>query len=109
MHVVFHELFGVFLENVVYLIKNPRLVEPAHPTIVYAIANDADRKVFSALVRGRYAPDQSVFFLAGSGDREQQVVSARVKDAEAKLLSLDLGTVMYLPPRQTGPRKARSE
>jgi hypothetical protein len=52
------------------------------------------------LVRECYPPEQSVFFLAGSGDREQQVVSAQVKDVEGKLLSLDLGTVMYLPPRQ---------
>lgn len=92
--------FGLRVIDLVYLIRNPGLLEPTHPTIVYAIANDADRRAFSALVRGRYAPDQSVFFLAGSGDREQQVVSAPVKDVEAKLLSLDLGTVMYLPPRQ---------
>lgn len=92
--------FGSRVFDLVHLIKNPRLLEPAHPTIVYAIANDDDRRTFGALVRERYAPDRSVFFLAGSGDREQQVVSARVKDLEAKLLSLDLGTVMYLPPRQ---------
>ncbi|PIR19505.1 MAG: hypothetical protein COV48_01635, partial [Elusimicrobia bacterium CG11_big_fil_rev_8_21_14_0_20_64_6] len=59
-----------------------------------------DRKAFSAFIRGQYSPDQNVFFLAGSGDREQQVVSARIKEMEEKLLSLDLGTVMYLPPRQ---------
>jgi len=92
--------FGQRVFDLVYLIKNPRLLQPAHPTIVYAIANDEDRRTFSALVRASYAPDQSVFFLAGSGDREQQVVSAKVKDVEEKLLSLDLGTVMYLPPRQ---------
>lgn len=86
--------------DLVYLIKNPGLLKPEHPTIVYAIANNEDRMTFSAMVRANYAADQSVFFLAGSGDREQQVVSARVKDVEEKLLSLDLGTVMYLPPRQ---------
>ena len=74
---------------------------------MYAIANNEDRMTFSALVRASYDPDQSVFFLAGSGDREEQVVSALVKDVEEKLLSLDLGTVMYLPPRQAGPGKAR--
>jgi tetratricopeptide (TPR) repeat protein len=92
--------FGQRVFDLVYLIKNPGLLQPAHPTIVYAIANDEDRRTFSALVRANYAPDQSVFFLAGSGDREQQVVSAKVKGVEEKLLSLDLGTVMYLPPRQ---------
>lgn len=86
--------------DLVHLIKNPRLLKPEHPTIVYAIANDEDRRTFSALVRANYAPDQSVFFLAGSGDREQEVVPAKVEDVEEKLLSLDLGTVMYLPPRQ---------
>lgn len=92
--------FGQRVFDLVHLIKNPGQLQPAHPTIVYAIANDEDRRTFSALVRAQYAPDQSVFFLAGSGDREQQVVSAKVKDVEEKLLSLDLGTVMYLPPRQ---------
>lgn len=92
--------FGQRVFDLVHLIRNPRQLEPAHSTIVYAIANDEDRRSFSALVRKRYAPDQNVFFLAGSGDREQQVVSAPVKEMEAKLLSLDMGTVMYLPPRQ---------
>ena len=92
--------FGQRVFDLVHLIKNPGQLQPSHPTIVYAIANDEDRRTFSALVRAQYAPDQSVFFLAGSGDREQQVVSAKVKDVEEKLLSLDLGTVMYLPPRQ---------
>jgi len=86
--------------DLVHLIKNPGQLEASQPTIVYAIANDEDRRTFSALVKSSYAPDRSVFFLAGSGDREQQVVSAKVKDIEEKLLSLDLGTVMYLPPRQ---------
>ena len=92
--------FGSRVFDLVYLIKNPRLLAPAHPTIVYAIANNEDRRSFCAMVRAHYAPDQTLFFLAGSGDREQQVVSAQVKDVEEKLLSLDLGTVMYLPPRQ---------
>jgi len=92
--------FGLRVFDLVHLIKNAGQLEPAHPTVVYAIANDDDRRSFAALVRERYAPGQSVYFLAGSGDREQQVVSAPVKDLEAKLLSLDLGTVMYLPPRQ---------
>ncbi len=94
--------FGLRVFDLVHLIKNPGQLTPAHATIVYAIANDADRKAFAVLVRGRYAADASVYFLAGSGDREQQVVSARVEDFEAKLLSLDLGTVLYLPPRQAG-------
>lgn len=92
--------FGSRVFDLVHLIKHPRQLEPAHPAIVYAIANDEDRRTFSALVKASYPPDRSVFFLAGSGDREQQVVSAKVKDVEEKLLSLDLGTVMYLPPRR---------
>ncbi|MBI2385285.1 MAG: tetratricopeptide repeat protein [Elusimicrobia bacterium] len=92
--------FGQRVFDLVHLTRNPGQLEPAHPTVVYAIANDDDRRRFCALVRANYDPEQSVFFLAGSGDREQQVVSAPVKDVEAKLLSLDLGTVMYLPPRQ---------
>jgi tetratricopeptide (TPR) repeat protein len=92
--------FGQRVFDLVYLIKNPGLLKPEHPTVVYAIANDDDRRAFAALVRARFAADRSVFFLAGSGDREQQVVSARVRDLEVKLLSLDLGTVMYLPPRE---------
>lgn len=83
-----------------YLLKNPRFLQPAYPTIVYAIANDEDRKGFCALLRLKYSRDHIVFLLAGSGDREQQVVSAPVKDAEKMLLSLDLGTVMYLPPHR---------
>jgi hypothetical protein len=90
--------FGLRVFDLFYLVAHKKLLEPAHPTVVYAIANDDDRRAFCALVRERYAPDRTVYFLAGSGDREQQVVSARVKDVEAKLLSLDLGTVMYLPP-----------
>lgn len=92
--------FGQRVFDLVHLVHHPGQLEPAHPTIVYAIANDDDRRSFCALVRENYAPEQSVFFLAGSGDREQQVVSTRAKDVEEKLLSLDLGTVMYLPPRQ---------
>jgi len=92
--------FGQRVFDLVYLIKNPDLLEASLPTIVYAIASDEHRRSFCAIMRERYAPEQRVYFLAGSGDREQQVVSARVLDAEAKLLSLDLGTVMYLPPRQ---------
>lgn len=92
--------FGQRVFDLVYLARNPGLLDPAYPTVVYAIANDDDRRSFCALVRAKYEPEQSVFFLAGSGDREQQVVSARVRDVETKLLSLDLGTVMYLPPRQ---------
>ncbi len=92
--------FGLRVFDLVHLIKHAGQLEARHPTIVYAIANDDDRRSFAALVRERYTPGQKVFFLAGSGDREQQVVSASVKDLEAKLLSLDLGTVMYLPPRQ---------
>ena len=94
--------FGLRVFDLVHLIKHPGQFEAAHPTIVYAIANDADRRSFAALVRERLDPEQNVYFLAGSGDREQEVVSAKVKDAEAKLLSLDLGTVMYVPPRQKG-------
>jgi tetratricopeptide (TPR) repeat protein len=92
--------FGLRVFDLVHLIKHPGQLEPKHPTIVYAIANDDDRRSFGALVRETHAADQKVYFLAGSGDREQQVVSAPVKDFEAKLLSLDLGTVMYLPPRR---------
>jgi len=91
--------FGLRVFDLVYLTKNPRLLEPAHPTVVYAIANDDDRRTFGALLRERYDKNGRVYFLAGSGDREQQVVSAKVSEAEEKLLSLDLGTVMYLPPR----------
>lgn len=94
--------FGLRVFDLVYLVKNPRLLEPAHPTVVYAIANDDDRRSFAALLRESYPPDQHVFFLAGSGEREQQVVSAPVARAEEKLLSLDLGTVMYLPPKKRG-------
>jgi tetratricopeptide (TPR) repeat protein len=90
--------FGLRVFDLVHLVNHKGQLEPAHPTIVYAIANDSDRRTFSALVRERYEPERTVYFLAGSGDREQQVVSASVKDLEAKLLSLDLGTVMYLPP-----------
>lgn len=92
--------FGLRVFDLVYLVKNPRLLEPAHPTVVYAIANDDDRRSFAALMRKSYPPEQHVFFLAGSGEREQQVVSAPVARAEEKLLSLDLGTVMYLPPKR---------
>ncbi len=92
--------FGLRVFDLVYLIGRPALLEAKHPTVVYCIANNEHRKQFCALVRDRYKPDQNVFMLAGSGDREQQVVSETVKNLEAKLLSLDLGTVMYLPPRQ---------
>lgn len=92
--------FGLRVFDLVYLIKNPRLLEPKHPTIVYAIANDDDRRSFAALMREKYEKNGRVYFLAGSGDREQEVVSATVAEAGEKLLSLDLGTVMYLPPRR---------
>jgi len=94
--------FGARVFDLVYLANRPALLEPGHPTVIYCIANDEHRKQFCAVVRERYAPDDIAFLLAGSGDREQEVVSVAIKGLEKKLLSLDLGTVMYLPPRQRG-------
>lgn len=94
--------FGARVFDLAYLIDRPALLEPNHPTVVYCIANDEHRKRFCALVRERYEKNDVAFLLAGSGDREQEVVSVKVSGLEAKLLSLDLGTVLYLPPRQGG-------
>ncbi|UPT75759.1 MAG: hypothetical protein M0D55_08855 [Elusimicrobiota bacterium] len=90
--------FGLRVFDLVHLVKNPSQLDHRLATIVYAIANDEDRRSFCQLVREKYDPARTVYFLAGSGDREQQVVSAPVSRIEEKLLSLDLGTVTYLPP-----------
>ncbi|MCM2305445.1 MAG: tetratricopeptide repeat protein [Elusimicrobia bacterium] len=94
--------FGARVFDIVFLTNHPEMLEPRHPTVVYCIANDQHRKQFCAVVRERYAKDDVAFLLAGSGDREQEVVSVDIAGLEAKLLSLDLGTVMYLPPTRRG-------
>lgn len=92
--------FGVRVFDLVYLVANPSMLEARHPTVIYCIAHAEHRKQFCALVRKRFAKNDVAFLLAGSGDREQEVVSVSIEGLEKKLLSLDLGTVMYLPPRQ---------
>lgn len=94
--------FGARVFDIVYLTNHAEMLESRHPTIVYCIANDQHRRQFCAVVRERYAPDDIAFLLAGSGDREQEVVSVDIAGLEEKLLSLDLGTVMYLPPSGRG-------
>lgn len=94
--------FGARVFDIVYLTNHPEMLESRHPTVVYCIAHDQHRKQFCALVRERYAKDDIAFLLAGSGDREQEVVSCDIAGLEEKLLSLDLGTVMYLPPSGRG-------
>ncbi len=94
--------FGARVFDLVYLANRPALLKPDQPTVIYCIAHAEHRKQLCALIRKRYEKDDIAFLLAGSGDREQEVVSATIEHLEAKLLSLDLGTVMYLPPRQRG-------
>lgn len=96
--------FGARVFDLVYLANRPHLLEPGHPTVVYCIAHDEHRRQLCAVIRERYAKDDIAFLLAGSGDREQEVVSVSIEGLEKKLLSLDLGTVMYLPPRQRGKK-----
>ena len=92
-----------------YLNANADLLAASYPTVVYCIAGPEHRTRLCELLERRYPGGHAAYILAGSGDREHEVVGVRVCELKEPLLRADLGAVLYVPPLEKGDRNACSK
>ncbi|HEX4046315.1 MAG TPA: hypothetical protein VH309_00695, partial [Elusimicrobiota bacterium] len=84
--------------DIYFLTRRPELFEPSAATVVYCIAAGEVRRELCRLLRARFPGGHVAFLLAGSGDKEREVEPVKVRALEGRLLAVDLGAVLYVPP-----------
>ncbi len=90
---------GLRVFDMCWLNDNEDLVEPRYPMVVYCIAGPEHRERLYELLSRRYPAGHTMYLLAGSGDKEQEVAPYALRDFKKPLLSADLGAVLYVPSR----------
>ncbi|MBI3554132.1 MAG: tetratricopeptide repeat protein [Elusimicrobia bacterium] len=90
---------GARVFDMCWLNDHPELLESRYHMVVYCIAGSEHRSRLHTLLLKRYPPKHTVYLLAGSGDKEQEVVGHELRTFRQPLLNADLGAVLYAPPR----------
>lgn len=91
--------------DISHLNRNPDLLRPSEPTIVYCIGPDGERPRLVRLLRRAYPASGGAFLLGGSGEREDRAPWIPWRRLGISLRLADIGCVLYIPPAP--PRLAR--
>ncbi|UPT75721.1 MAG: hypothetical protein M0D55_08630 [Elusimicrobiota bacterium] len=99
--------FRVF--DIGHLNRNPDLLRPGEPTVIYCIGNDRDRPRLVRLLRRAYPAAGGAYVLGGSGDREDRAPWTPWRRLGIALRLADIGCVLYVPAGGKGApaRKGR--
>lgn len=80
-----------------HLNRNPGLLRPSEPTVIYCIGADKERPRLARLLRRAYPAAGGAFILGGSGDREDAAEWIPWKGLATALRLGDIGCVLYIP------------